>query len=93
MSCTLDGRDLITFSACVHSVDSIYPIVLTLSATGIMPSQRSVRIPFPKKGDVDSDDDAGEITAPGKQCLPMASLPGDFSGDPEDGAQYLAMMQ
>lgn len=58
-----------------------------------MPSQRSVRISFPKKGDADSDDDAGEITAPGKQCLPMASLPGDFSGEPEDGAEYLAMMQ
>lgn len=57
-----------------------------------MPSKRSVRIPFPKNGD-DSDDDAGEIVAPGKQCLPMASLPGNFSGEPGNGEEYLAMMQ
>ncbi|GHJ86939.1 hypothetical protein NliqN6_3341 [Naganishia liquefaciens] len=56
-----------------------------------MPSKRSVRISFPKTGD-DSDDDAGEIVAPGKQCLPMASLPGNFSGEPENGEEYLAMM-
>ena len=34
-----------------------------------------------------SDDEDGHVL--GKQALPVADLPFDFNGVPEDGAQYL----
>jgi hypothetical protein len=37
----------------------------------------------------DRDDDSDEEPSPGKQILPVANLPEDFDGVPEDGLQYL----
>lgn len=34
----------------------------------------------------DSDDEDMPL---GRQILPVANLPGDFDGEPEDGLQYL----
>jgi hypothetical protein len=37
--------------------------------------------------DTYSDDD--EVPRPGRQLLPVASLPASFNGEPIDGLQYL----
>lgn len=37
-----------------------------------------------------SDEDEPSL---GKQVLPVANLPADFSGDPEDGMQYLFLVR
>lgn len=40
------------------------------------------------------DDDTDNIKEKyGNQTLPVAILPADFSGDPADGAQYLAVVR
>lgn len=41
-----------------------------------------------KRDEYESSDDEGEHIL-GKQVLPVADLPLDFDGVPEDGAQYL----
>ena len=41
-----------------------------------------------KRDEYDSSDDESEYVL-GKQVLPVANLPFDFDGAPEDGAQYL----
>ena len=41
------------------------------------------------QGDVDDDD----VPALGNRVLPVADLPSDFSGEPEDGAQYLFLVR
>ncbi|KAF8605344.1 hypothetical protein BDV93DRAFT_521670 [Ceratobasidium sp. AG-I] len=41
------------------------------------------------QGDVDDDD----APALGNRVLPVADLPSDFSGEPEDGAQYLFLVR
>jgi hypothetical protein len=41
-----------------------------------------------KRGECDSSDDESNNVM-GKQVLPVADLPFDFDGVPEDGAQYL----
>ncbi|KAI0787041.1 hypothetical protein BC629DRAFT_488904 [Irpex lacteus] len=38
----------------------------------------------------DSDEDEPTL---GKQVLPVANLPADFNGEPEDGLQYLFMVR
>jgi hypothetical protein len=38
----------------------------------------------------DSDSDEPSL---GKQVLPVANLPADFDGEPEDGLQYLFMVR
>lgn len=40
-----------------------------------------------KYSEVDNSDD--EEPSFGKQALPIANLPADFSGDPSDGLEYL----
>ncbi|KIP10679.1 hypothetical protein PHLGIDRAFT_100801 [Phlebiopsis gigantea 11061_1 CR5-6] len=44
-----------------------------------------------KRNDVDSSDE--EEPSLGKQVLPVANLPANFSGDPEDGLQYLFLVR
>lgn len=41
------------------------------------------------------EDDSSDEEEPslGKQVLPVANLPADFSGDPEDGLQYLFLVR
>lgn len=48
---------------------------------------------YPKRkwDEVDSSDD--EEPSLGKQVLPVANLPADFAGDPEDGLQYLFLVR
>ena len=41
-----------------------------------------------KRGEYETSDDEGEHVM-NKQVLPVANLPFDFDGVPEDGAQYL----
>jgi hypothetical protein len=41
-----------------------------------------------KRDEYESSDDEGDH-AVGRQALPVADLPFDFDGEPEDGAQYL----
>lgn len=41
-----------------------------------------------KYDDFDSEDEDPTLGG-GRQILPVANLPLDFSGEPEDGAQYL----
>jgi hypothetical protein len=41
-----------------------------------------------KRDEYESSDDEGEYVM-GRQVLPVANLPFDFEGVPEDGAQYL----
>jgi len=43
----------------------------------------------PKRKRDECDDDSDEELSPGKQILPVANLPEDFDGVPEDGLQYL----
>ncbi|KAJ7590883.1 survival motor neuron interacting protein 1-domain-containing protein [Mycena floridula] len=45
-----------------------------------------------KRSALDDSDDEEEI-APGRQILPVANLPQDFSGEPEDGSQYLFLVR
>ena len=44
-----------------------------------------------KWSEVDSSDE--DEPSLGKQVLPVANLPADFSGDPEDGLQYLFLVR
>lgn len=41
-----------------------------------------------KRGEYENSDDENDHVV-GKQVLPVADLPFDFDGVPEDGAQYL----
>ncbi|KAH8830379.1 survival motor neuron interacting protein 1-domain-containing protein [Flagelloscypha sp. PMI_526] len=40
-----------------------------------------------------NDDTDDEDISPGKQILPVAKLPADFDGDPEDGLEYLFLVR
>ncbi|EAU84635.2 hypothetical protein CC1G_00154 [Coprinopsis cinerea okayama7 len=42
-----------------------------------------------RKRDAYEDDSDDEVPAYGKQILPVASLPDDFDGEPQDGMEYL----
>jgi hypothetical protein len=39
----------------------------------------------------DGDEEENPNLLPGGQALPVADLPMDFAGEPEDGATYLAL--
>ncbi|CAE6522728.1 unnamed protein product [Rhizoctonia solani] len=47
--------------------------------------------PKRKRNQVDDDDDEAGLL--GNQALPIANLPNDFSGEPEDGMQYLFLVR
>lgn len=36
-------------------------------------------------------DDERDVDGPPRGCLPVADLPCDFEGEPQDGATYLAL--
>ncbi|KAG8687891.1 hypothetical protein FRC09_013216 [Ceratobasidium sp. 395] len=40
-----------------------------------------------------TEDNSEELPVPGNRVLPVANLPDDFSGEPEDGAQYLFLVR
>ncbi|CAE7233434.1 unnamed protein product [Rhizoctonia solani] len=47
----------------------------------------------PKRKRAQADDDEEEAGLIGNQALPIADLPDDFSGEPEDGMQYLFLVR
>jgi hypothetical protein len=47
----------------------------------------------PKRKLNHEEGDGEEPPAPGSRVLPVANLPEDFAGEPEDGAQYLFLVR
>lgn len=47
----------------------------------------------PKRKRNQGDGDEEDVPELGNRVLPVADLPNDFSGEPEDGAQYLFLVR
>ncbi|CCO31890.1 hypothetical protein BN14_05941 [Rhizoctonia solani AG-1 IB] len=47
----------------------------------------------PKRKRTQADDEDEDVGLSGNQVLPIANLPNDFSGEPEDGMQYLFLVR
>ena len=73
-------------SKCVKRPDTNVPWIISalLATTTTMP---------PKRKRAQADDDDEEKGLSGNQALPIADLPKDFSGEPEDGMQYLFLVR
>ncbi|QRW16357.1 SIP1 domain-containing protein [Rhizoctonia solani] len=47
----------------------------------------------PKRKRTQADDEDEDTSLLGNQVLPIANLPDDFAGEPEDGMQYLFLVR